>query len=109
MNLPDCYLDSAVTEPFFKKAKEYIPFLAYFAIQSAFAEKDKMFKVVALTHLRNHYKKGEVSRDQLNELIEYLDTFRDPYQDFYEKAGFRTWKDTKNNILGGLLNESCRK
>ena len=100
--LPHCYNDSGAVKSFFQKAEKSLPFLAYMAIHGSFVEKDQMFKVVALTHLRNYYKKASIAEEDFWELISLLDTFRDPYQEFYEKGGFRTWADTKTNILGGL-------
>ncbi|MEK3992682.1 hypothetical protein [Robertmurraya sp. FSL R5-0851] len=100
--LPHCYKNKEAVKPFLQKAKENLPYLAYITIYCAYTEEDQMFKVVALTHLRNFFKKGKISKEIFEELISMLDTFRDPYQDFYERGGYRTWADTKTNILGGL-------
>lgn len=101
--LPDCYTDKNAVIPFFEKAKECLPLLAYANIHGSYADEEMMFKVVALTHLRNFYKKAAIAEKDLKELITLLDTFRDPYQVFYETGGFRTWEDTKKNIIGGII------
>lgn len=103
MPLPHCYENSEAVKPFLAKAKDDLPFLAYIAIQGAYAEQDKMFKVVAITHLRNYFKKAAFSEELFKELISLLDTFRDPYQDFIEKNSSRTWDETKNSLLGGII------
>lgn len=104
MPLPHCYENSEAVQPFLSRAKESIPYLAYLAIQGAYAEQDKMFKVVALTHLRNYFKKAAFSEEIFKELISLLDTFRDPYEDFLEKSNLKCdWAQTKTNILGGII------
>jgi len=103
MELPHCYQDESAVKPFLSKVKECTPYMAYIAIKGAFVDKDKMFKVVALTHLRNYYRKATISEKDFQELIRLLDTFRDPYQDFVEQRAFRTWTDIKTRILGGRI------
>ncbi|MDE3840967.1 hypothetical protein C0966_17010 (plasmid) [Bacillus methanolicus] len=107
MKIPHCYEDTTAVEPFFQKAKECLPFLAYEPIQRAYSEQDKMFKCVAITHLINYFKKAAIAEEDFKELISLLDTFRDPYQDFIEEKAKRSWAETKTNLLGGVLNESC--
>ncbi|MFT9496768.1 MULTISPECIES: hypothetical protein [Bacillota] len=102
MELPHCYEDDSAVQPFMNKAKESLPFLAYIAINGAYLEQDKMFKCVALTHLKNYFKKAAITEEDFFDLVNLLDTFRDPYQDFIEQRASRTWSDIKNNILGGL-------
>lgn len=105
MELPHCYENTEAVQPFFKKAKDCLPYIAFLAIQGAYSDEDKMFKVVALTHIKNYFKKSAINKETVVELISLLDTFRDPYQDFLEKNQFSSWAKTKNNILGGMA--SC--
>lgn len=52
MEIPHCYENIEAVQPFFKKAKDCLPYLAFLAIQGAYSDEDKMFKVVALTHIK---------------------------------------------------------
>lgn len=103
MGLPHCYKDHEAVRPFLEKAQEKLPYLAYIAIHTAYKEQDNMFKVVAITHLKNYLKKAKISGDVVLELVSLLDKITDPYQDFLEQRSSRTWDEIKNNILGGLL------
>lgn len=103
MGLPHCYKESEAVQPFLEKAQEKLPYLAYIAIHTAYKEQDKMFKVVAITHLKNYLRRAKITRDVVLELVSLLDKFTDPYQDFLEQRSSRTWDETKSNILGGLL------
>lgn len=103
MPLPHCYENREAVTPFFERAQESLPFLAFLAIQGAYNEQDKMFKVVALTHLRNYFKKAAIPEELFRELISLLDTFKDPYEDFLEKRNLSNWAQTKTNILGGII------
>lgn len=103
MELPRCYEDSEAVQPFFNKAIECLPFLALEPIQRAYIEKDKMFKCVAITHMKNYFKKAAIHSEDFKELISLLDKFRDPYQEFIEQSSSRTWEETKSNLLGGLI------
>lgn len=109
MQLPHCYKNKKAVEPFLIKAKQSLPFSEFINISYAYQEQDKMFMVVALTHIKNCFKKGVISEQVVKELIELMDTFIDPYQEFHQKNGFRNWEDVKNNIIGGLLNEPHRE
>lgn len=101
--LPHCYEDSDSVQPFLTKAENSLPFHKYEPILSAYKQKDNMFKCVALTHIKNHFKKAAINEKAFHELINLLDTFRDPYQDFLEENSSRTWAETKTNLLGGNI------
>lgn len=103
MELQDCYKNNIVVQPFFDKAKACLPSLAYLPIQTAFLDQDKMFKCVAITHMKKYLKKAAIAEEDFKELISLLDLFSDPYQEFIEKNANRTWDDIKTNLLGGLL------
>ncbi|RHW35941.1 hypothetical protein D1B31_17770 [Neobacillus notoginsengisoli] len=103
MGLPHCYEDREAVQPFLDRAKESLPFLAYLAIQGAYDDEDKMFKVVALTHLKNYFKKAAIPEELFRELISLLDTFQDPYEEFLDKRNYRSWAQTKTNLLGGII------
>lgn len=101
--LPHCYKDSESVQPFLQKAETSLPFHMFEPILTAYKQKDQMFKSVALTHLKNYLKKAVISKEEFQELLRLLDTFRDPYQDFIEERCYRTWDDTKTNLLGGII------
>ncbi|WP_374717766.1 hypothetical protein [Neobacillus sp.] len=103
MDLNHCYDNVESVQMFLRKARECLPFLVYLAIENAYSERDKMFKVVALTHIKNYFLKAKVAPETIRELISLLDSFRDPYQEFLEKRANCTWSETKEHILGGLL------
>lgn len=75
--VPHCYENSEAVQSFFKKAKECLPFLAFEPIHRAYAEQDKIFKCVAITHMKNYFKKASITEKDFKELLSLLDTFRD--------------------------------
>lgn len=101
--LPHCYKDSESVQPFLKKAETSLPFHMFEPILSAYKQKDQMFKSVALTHLKNYLKRAVISKEDFQELLRLLDSFRDPYQDFIQERSCRTWDETKTNLLGGII------
>lgn len=103
MGLPHCFKDKDAVQPFFDKAEACLPVLAYLPIQTAFLDQDKMFKCVAIAHIKKYFKKAAIVEEDFKELISLLDTFSDPYQEFIEKNAKRSWDDIKTNLLGGLL------
>lgn len=103
MEVPRCYENKNAAQPFFDKAKACLPELAYLPIKTAFLDQDKMFKCVAIAHMKKYFKKAAITEEDFKELISLLDLFSDPYQEFIENIAKRTWNDIKTNLLGGLL------
>ncbi|MEI2356677.1 hypothetical protein [Mesobacillus zeae] len=101
--LPHCYENRDSVMTFLNKAEAILPFLAFEPIIRAYREKDKMFKCVALLHMKNYFKKAAIAEKDFKELISLLDTFRDPYQEFLETRSYQAWAETKMNLLGGII------
>lgn len=86
---------------FLEKCRDYLPIQRYLAIEDAVTQEMGMFKSVALHHIVKCYKQRFIKHEVLLDLVDLLDSFTDPYEEFVKEFD-KSWDDIKKDILEGI-------